>query len=98
MTIIHTVISQAEVKRLSQRDNTYLKHKLEANCMLNTILQRPINRPLLAELQYVLDRQPIARQKIEQYRRNSEVRVYNLAGVMIRVEYCNGKIMKRIET
>ncbi len=96
MPIIHTYLPASEVKRLSQQDNDYLKRKLEVNCLLNTILNKHINRPLLAELRCILDRQPIARRKVEQYRRNSKVAVF-LDGVLVRMEYSNGKVMKQME-
>lgn len=96
MTIIYTYISQAEANRLSQRDNDYFKRKLEDNCLLNNILHRPVNRPLLAELQCILDRKPLARRKTEQYRSNSEVRVFK-DGRLVRIEQSNGKVMKEIK-
>jgi len=97
MTIIHTVLTTGEVNRLSQRDNDYFKRRLEDNCMLSRILNKPVNRPLLAELQCVLDRQPIPRRKTEQHMRASKVKVFNASGVLIRIEHANGKVMRMIE-
>lgn len=96
MTIIHTLLSPSELTRLSQKDNDYLRRKLEDNCLLNTILHRPINRPLLAELRCVLDREPIARRKAEHHQMNSKVSVYK-DDRLVRVEHCNGKVMKQME-
>lgn len=94
MSVIHTYLSANQVRRLSQRDNDYLRRRLQLNCMLNSILHRHVNRPLLAELRCVLDSKPIPRRKTEQYRKNSKVRVYDADGVLIRIEHGNGKVMK----
>ncbi len=93
MSIIHTVLSPSQLKVLSQKDNDYFRHKLEDNSMLNNLLNKPVNRPLLAELQCVLDRVPIARRKTEWHQRNSKVSVYK-DGKLIRTEHCNGRVMK----
>jgi len=93
MAIIHTVLSPSEVARLSQRDNSYLRRQLNDRTMLNTLLNRPINRPLLTELRCILDRQPIPRQKTEQYRRNGKVYVY-VDGWLVRIEHSNGKVIR----
>ncbi len=95
MSVIRTYLSTAELNRLSQRDNDYFRHKLEDNCMLNDLLNKPVNRPLLAELQCVLDRKPITRRKTEQQCRNSKVSVYK-DGRLIRIEHANGKVMKYV--
>ena len=58
---------------------------------LNKLLNKSTNQSLLAELQCVLDRQPIARRKAEQ--RNSKVYVYK-DGKLVRIEHSNGKVMK----
>ena len=97
MSIIHTYLSTSEVKRLGQHDRDYLKSKLDVSCMLNNLLHRPINRPLLNELQCVLDSEPITRRKTEQYSRASKVKVYNTVGVLIRIEHSNGKVMKQLD-
>ena len=91
MSIIHTYISSAERQRLSVKDNDYLRQKLDDNCRLNRLLNKPINKVLLAELLCVLDRQPIARRKAEQ--RSSKVRVFR-DGKMVRIEHGNGKMMR----
>lgn len=96
MSIIHTYISTSEVKRLSLVDRDYLKRRIEVNCMLNNLLHRPINRPLLTELRCVLDKEPIVRQNTEQYIRNSKVNVYK-NGRLIRIEHANGKVARLIE-
>lgn len=92
MTIIHTVLSPSELQRIRQQDRDYLKRKLETKCVLNNLLNRPVNKPLLAELLCILDRKPIARRKAEQ--RNSKVMVYSAGGVLVRIEHSNGKVMK----
>ena len=94
MAIIHTYLSRAEYQRLSARDNSYLKQQLEVRSALNKLLNKSINKPLLAELQCLLDRKPIARRKPE--RRNSEVYVYK-DNKLIRIEHSNGKIMEVIK-
>ena len=93
MSIIHTVISPAQVSRLSQKDNDYFRHRLADNSRLNNLLNKPVNRPLLAELQCILDKKPITRRKTEQHRRNSKVRVYK-DGKLIRIEHANGRVMR----
>ena len=94
MSIIHTYLSTSEVKRLSQRDNDYLRQKLKVNGALNNLLDKPVYEALLDELRCVLDSKPIPRRKTEQHRRNSKVSVYNADGKLIRMEHCNGKVMK----
>ena len=96
MTIIHTYLSPAEVKRLSQRDNDYFSRKLDDNCMLNNLLNKSINRPLLAELRCVLDNKPLVRRKAEQHDKNSKVKVFNADGRLIRIERGSGKVLKVI--
>ncbi len=96
MSIIHTVLTPSELDRLSQRDNSYLRQQLTHKTMLNNLLQRPINRPLLSELRCVLDRKPIPRRKTERTDRNSKVKVYSDKGKLIRIEHANGKVMKEI--
>ncbi len=95
MSIIHTVLTAPEIDRVCTRDRSYLKRKLHEHCLLNSLLNRPINQPLLAELRCLLDRKPIPRRKVEQYRRNSKVRVFRL-GVLVRIEHCNGKVLKYV--
>ena len=95
MSITHAVLSPAQVSRLSQKDNDYFRHKLADHSALNSILNKPVNRPLLAELQCVLDRKPITRRKTEQHRRNSKVSVYK-EGKLIRIEHSNGRVMKYV--
>ena len=94
MSIIRTYLTTSEVKRLSQRDNDYLKGKLEVKCALDNLLQKHINRPLLAELRCILDRKPIPRRKTEQQVVNGKVRVYNAEGALIRIEHCNGRVQR----
>ena len=96
MSIIHTYISTAEVRRLSQRDNDYLRQKLVVNSALNNLLHKPIHKSLLAELQCILDSKPIPRRKTERHSRNSEVSVYNADGKLIRIEHSNGKVMRQL--
>ena len=96
MSIIHTYLSTSEVKRISQRDNDYLKQKLKVNSALNNLLGKPIYEPLLLELQCILDSKPTPRRKTEQHHRNSKVRVYNADGRLVRIEHGNGKVLKRL--
>lgn len=95
MSIIHTVLPASKVKRLGQRDNDYLKRKLDDNCALNELLNKPVNKPLLDELRCILDRKTITRRKTEQHQRNSKVTVYK-NGRLIRIEHANGKVMKYV--
>lgn len=95
MSIIHTVLSSAELNRLTQRDNNYFRKRLKDNSMLNNLLNKSINKPLLAELLCVLDRKPIARRKTEQHHRNSKVYVFK-DGKLIRIEHGNGKVMRQL--
>lgn len=97
MSIIHVYLSTSEVRRLSLTDRDYLNHKLKVKCMLNNLLHRPVNRPLLAELRCVLDSRPLARRKTEQYERISKVKVYNAKGKLVRIEHGSGRVMKYIQ-
>ena len=96
MVIIHTFLSRADTKHLSSKDTDYLRRKLDTNSMLNNILNKPTNRQLLHELHCVLDRAPAPRRKTRQYERCSKIKVFNLKGELIRIEYANGKVMKEI--
>ena len=96
MSIIHIYLSTNQVKRLSQCDRDYLRRRLEVNCLLNNLLHKPINRPLLAELRCILDSIPVPRLKTERQCRNSKVRVFKPSGKLIRIEYANGRVMKVI--
>ena len=94
MTIIHTYISRAECQRLSAKDNDYFRQQLQDHTRLNKLLNKPVNIPLLAELECVLDRKPIARRKAVQ--RNSKVSVYK-DGKLARMEHSSGKVYKVVE-
>ena len=94
MTVIHTYLSRAECQRLSSRDSGYFRQQLQDHTMLNKLLNKPINEPLLAELQCILDRKPIARRKTGQ--RNSKVYVYK-DGKLIRIEHSSGKVKEVIK-
>ena len=96
MSIIHTFLSTTEIKLPSQRDSSYLRQKLKVNSALSNLLGKPINKPLLAELLCILDREPITRRNAGQQCRNSKVRVYNASGELIRIECCNGKVIKQL--
>lgn len=74
MSILH-ILTRAEIKQLSQIDRTYLKRKLSEHCMLNRILHKPINQCLLYELQCLLDKQPLPRQKSGQFVRGQMSRL-----------------------
>ena len=94
MTIIHTYLSRTEYQLLSVKDNDYFRQQLQDHTMLNKLLNKPINKRLLAELECVLDRKPIARRKVEQ--KNSKVTVYK-DGKLVRIENSNGKAIKQLE-
>ncbi len=96
MTIIQSYLTPSECRRLSLHDNDYLRRKLEEHSLLNLILAKPINKPLLNELRCVLDNKPLVRHHTEQYKRNSKVSVFK-DGRLVRIEHSNGKIMKRME-
>ena len=96
MSVIHTYISTAEVKRLSLRDNSYLRQTLKIGSALNNLLHRPVNRTVLQELQCILDSKPIARRKTEWHQRNGKVSVYK-DGKLIRIEHTNGRVMKEVK-
>lgn len=96
MAIIHAILTPDETRRLSQRDSTYLKSKLEANCLLNTILNKPINSRLLYELRCILDSKAIPRRKTERHERCSKVRVYDHYGKLVRILYANGRVMREV--
>ena len=69
---IRYILSNEELKQLSQSDQTYLRQQLEANTMLNQLLNKPVNQHLLHELQCVLDSKPLPRQKAGQVSRLSD--------------------------
>lgn len=96
MSIIHTFIPRSDTAKLSSRDNDYFKSKLKDNCMLNSLLSRKVNRPLLRELRCVLDNKPVPRRKTKHYSRVSKVLVY-YNGVLIRIEHASGRLMKTME-
>lgn len=96
MSIIHTFISRSDTARLSRTDSDYLSRKLKDKCMLNSILNRKVNRPLLNELHCVLDSKPIPRRKTEQHSRCSKVLVYK-NGMLIRIEHASGRVLRRVE-
>ena len=66
MSIRH-ILTGAELQRLSQLDRAYLRRKLNEHCMLNQLLHKSVNQRLLQELQCILDKQPLPRQKAGQY-------------------------------
>ena len=66
MSIRH-ILTGAELQQLSQLDRTYLKRKLNEHCLLSRILNKPVNQRLLHELQCILDKQPLPRQKSGQF-------------------------------
>ena len=96
MSVIHTYISTSDSKRLSLKDNTYLKQQLTDRTALNQLMHRPINRQLLSELQCILDKKPITRRKTEHHERNGKIRVYK-DNKLIKILHANGKLMKTIE-
>ncbi|KKN54534.1 hypothetical protein LCGC14_0591260 [marine sediment metagenome] len=71
MSVIHTVLTRTEVKRIGKVDQTYFRRKLQTNCMLNNLLHRPINRLLLNELICILDSKPIPRRHTEYHHHSS---------------------------
>lgn len=96
MSIIHTFIARSETAKLSSRDHSYLERKLKDNCMLNSLLNRKVNRPLLHELRCVMDKKPLPRRKTKHYTRVGKVSVYNSAHKLIRIEHASGRVMKEI--
>jgi len=63
---IRQMLTDHELKQLSESDHTYLKRQLEANTLLNRLLHRPVNQHLLHELQCVLNSKPLPRQNTGQ--------------------------------
>jgi len=62
MSIRH-ILTGAEIQRLSQTDHAYLKRQLAQRTLLSRILNKPVNQRLLHELQCILDKQLLPRQK-----------------------------------
>ena len=60
---IRQMLSPSEQQHLTQSDRNYLKKQLTKHTILNRMLNRPINQHLLHELQCLLDKQPLPRQK-----------------------------------
>lgn len=65
MSIRH-ILTPDELHKIGNSDRKYLKRKLSQHCMLNRILNKPVNQRILHELQCVLDKQPLPRQKTGQ--------------------------------
>ena len=63
MSVIQTFLTSAEIKRLSERDQRYLRRQLTHHTLLNNLLNKPVHQHLLSELQCILDRAPLPRQK-----------------------------------
>ena len=63
MSVIQTFLTPAEIKRLSEKDQRYLRRQLANRTLLNKLLNKPVHRQLLNELQCILDRAPLPRQK-----------------------------------
>ncbi len=95
MSIIRTVLSTSELNRLTQRDNNYFRRRLKDNSMLNNLLNKSINKPLLDELLCVLDRKPMARRKTERHSGASKVWVTK-DGKLVRILHANGKVMEQL--
>jgi len=74
MSIRH-ILSNSEIQKLSQSDCDYLKRKLSEHCVLNRLINKPVNQHLLHELRCVLDRKPIPRQKPGQFVRGQVSRL-----------------------
>ena len=62
MSIRH-ILTPDELQQVSQSDRAYLKRQIKEHTILNKILNRPVNQRILHELQCVLDKQPLPRQK-----------------------------------
>ena len=75
MSIIHSILTPIELKRLSEKDRNYLQRQLEGRTLLNKMLNRPINQHLLHELQCILDRAPLPRQKPGRFMRGQVSRL-----------------------
>ena len=63
MSVIQTFLTPAEIKRLSEKDQRYLRRQLANRTLLNKLLNKPVHQHLLHELQCILDRAPLPRQK-----------------------------------
>lgn len=96
MSIIHTFIPKSDTRKISARDQSYLRRKLKDNTLLNKLLNKKVNRELLDELHCILDSKPLPRRKARQYMRASKVTVTNTDGVLLRIEHANGKVMKEL--
>jgi len=72
---IRNLLSPDEQQRISNSDRNYLKRKLSEHCMLSRILNKPVNQRLLHELQCLLDKQPLPRQKSGQFTRGQVSRL-----------------------
>ena len=72
---IRQMLTPDELQKLSQADHKYLKRKLSQHCMLNRLLNKPVNQRVLHELQCILDKQPLPRQKAGQFVRGQMSRL-----------------------
>lgn len=66
MSIRH-ILSPDELHKISNTDRRYLKRRINEKSAINRLLNRPINQRILHELQCILDKQPLPRQKPGQF-------------------------------
>lgn len=74
MSIRH-ILSDSDIQHISQTDRKYLKQKLNEHCVLNRLLNKPVNQRLLHELQCLLNSKPLPRQKPGQFVRGQVSRL-----------------------
>ncbi len=65
MSIRHT-LTPSDWQQLSESDRAYLQRQLKERTILNKLLNKPVNQQALHELQCILDKQPLPRQKTGQ--------------------------------
>jgi len=74
MSIRH-ILTPEEMKQVSNADRNYLKRQLHTRSILNRLLNKPVNQRILHELQCILDKQPLPRQKPGQFVRGQVSRL-----------------------
>lgn len=63
---IRQILSSEDIKHISKTDRRYLKRQLKERSILNRMLGKPVNQRILHELQCILHKQPLPRQKAGQ--------------------------------
>lgn len=77
MSVIRTILTPTERKRLNESDHRYLKKQIEGRTLLNKMLNRRCNCQLLDELKCILDRAPLPRQASGRFIRGQICRLSN---------------------